>query len=179
VLRPPSGEPATADDGGRDLEVRWTAAAGELAAAIAVREEVFCREQGVPAEEERDGLDDHALHLVAVDPAGERVVATLRLLVTGGEAKIGRVAVERRWRRRGIASRMLEMALARSRELGCARARLAAQIQATQLYEHAGFTIESAPFEEAGIAHVWMARELQPQGGEGERLDGHSLGGAR
>jgi predicted GNAT family N-acyltransferase len=38
--------------------------------------------------------------------------------------------------------------------------RLAAQIDAQRLYENAGFAVESAPFEEAGITHVWMARAL-------------------
>ena len=126
-----------------------------------VREEVFCREQGVPKEEELDGLDERALHLIALEPDGA-VVGTLRLLLVGGEAKIGRVAVKRRWRRRGIASRMLRMALAGARERGCRRARLASQLQATRLYEEAGFTVESEAFEEAGIAHVWMGRPLDP-----------------
>jgi predicted GNAT family N-acyltransferase len=125
-----------------------------------VREAVFCREQGVPKHEELDGLDDQALHLVASEPDGA-IVGTLRLLLVAGEAKIGRVAVTRGWRRRGIASRMLEMALDGARERGCLRARLASQLQATRLYEEAGFTVESEPFEEAGIPHVWMGRPLE------------------
>jgi predicted GNAT family N-acyltransferase len=142
------------------ITVRWAAHSAELRGAIAVREEVFCREQGVPKEEELDGLDEQALHLVALDPDGGRVIATLRLLVAGTEAKIGRVAVEREWRRRGIASRMLQVALAGARERGCLSARLAAQLQATRLYEQAGFSVRSEPFESAGIAHVWMGRGL-------------------
>jgi predicted GNAT family N-acyltransferase len=125
-----------------------------------VREEVFCREQGVPKDEELDGLDDQALHLVALEPDG-RVIGTLRLLVIAGEAKIGRVAVKRRWRRQGIASRMLQMALVDARKQSCRRARLASQLQATRLYEEAGFSVESEPFEEAGILHVWMGRPLE------------------
>jgi predicted GNAT family N-acyltransferase len=126
-----------------------------------VREQVFCREQGVSKAQELDGLDEQALHLVAVEPAGARVIGTLRVLVVGREAKIGRVAVEQPWRRRGIASRMLEIALSGAREQGCTRARLASQLQATRLYEEAGFTVESEPFEEAGIPHVWMGRQLE------------------
>lgn len=128
-----------------------------------MRERVFCVEQGVPRSEELDGLDDSALHLVALEPDGEEVVGTLRLLLAGDRAKIGRVAVEREWRRRGVASRMLEMALARAREAGCDEARLAAQLDATALYAAAGFTVESDPFEEAGIAHVWMGLRLTSQ----------------
>lgn len=141
------------------IELRWSTGPTDVRGAVRVREEVFCGEQGVPKDEELDGLDDQALHLIALE-RGDRVIGTLRLLVVADEAKIGRVAVRRRWRRRGIASRMLQMALAEARGRGCARARLASQLQATRLYEEAGFTVESEPFESAGIAHVWMGRAL-------------------
>jgi len=42
----------------------------ELAAALALREEVFCGEQGVTLEGDRDGRDGEALHLVAFDEEG-------------------------------------------------------------------------------------------------------------
>jgi putative N-acetyltransferase (TIGR04045 family) len=144
------------------IEVRWSAAAEDLRGAIAVREEVFCREQGVALSEEIDGLDEQAQHLVALAEDGRRVVGTLRLLINGEQAKIGRVAVEREWRRRGIAARMLQLALTRAGESGCTRARLAAQLDAVALYEQAGFAVESDEFQEAGIPHVWMGRELAP-----------------
>jgi predicted GNAT family N-acyltransferase len=145
-----------------EIAIRWASRPEELEGALAVREQVFCREQGVPRSEELDGLDGDALHLVALQPDGERVIGTLRLLLAGPTARIGRVAVERDSRRRGIASRMLEEALARARERGCRQVRLAAQLDATELYERAGFAIESEPFDEAGISHVWMGRTLTP-----------------
>jgi predicted GNAT family N-acyltransferase len=143
-----------------EISVRWASAAADLRGALTLREEVFCREQGVPRSEEIDGRDEHARHVVALEPGEQRVIGTLRLLVDGETAKIGRVAVERAWRGRGIASRMLELGLAGARERGCAEARLAAQIQATGVYRRAGFIVESEPFEEAGIAHVWMGQAL-------------------
>jgi ElaA protein len=145
-----------------DIAIRWATGPEDLRAALAVREQVFCREQGVPRSEELDGLDGDALHLVAVQLDGKRVIGTLRLLLAGGTAKIGRVAVERDARRRGVASRMLDMALVCACERGCRQARLAAQVEATGLYERAGFAVESEPFDEAGISHVWMGRTLTP-----------------
>jgi predicted GNAT family N-acyltransferase len=145
-----------------EITIRWASGPDDVRGALAVREEVFCREQGVPLAEEVDGRDDDALHLVALEPgAAGRVVATLRLLQADGLAKIGRVAVERDWRRKGVASRMLGMALALARERGLQRARLAAQTDATALYERAGFSVESGPFQSAGITHVWMGRTLE------------------
>jgi len=149
-------------------DIRWAAGAADMRGALAVREEVFCREQGVPREEEIDGRDGEALHLVALAPGDGRVIGTLRLLIDSGTAKVGRVAVERDWRGRRVASRMLELALAAAREQGCVRARLAAQLTATGVYRRAGFEVESEPFEDAGIQHVWMGLWLTPRE-EGDR----------
>jgi predicted GNAT family N-acyltransferase len=143
-----------------EITIRWATGSGDVEDAFRVRERVFCGEQGVTREEELDGLDDGALHLVAFDPDRTRVVGTLRLLVDDGKARVGRVAVERDWRGRGIASRMLDIALARARDRGCEQVRLAAQLEATGLYERAGFSVCSGPFDSARIPHVWMSRGL-------------------
>ena len=140
--------------------MRWSAGAEDLDGAMALRERVFCGEQGVPREEELDGRDGEALHVVAVDSRTARVIGTLRLLSEGETAKVGRVAVDADVRRRGIASRMLELALDGARSKGCKRARLAAQLQAAELYAKVGFLVESDTFDEAGIPHVWMGIAL-------------------
>jgi predicted GNAT family N-acyltransferase len=142
-----------------EIAIRWASGPDDVRGAFAVRERVFCVEQGVPREQELDERDAEALHLVALDPGG-RVIGTLRLLVDGDRGKVGRVAVEREWRRRGIAARMLELALAAARERGCVQVRLAAQLAATGVYRRAGFAVESEPFEEAGIPHVWMGQRI-------------------
>jgi predicted GNAT family N-acyltransferase len=144
--------------------IRWASDAGDLAGALALREEVFCGEQGVPREEEIDGLDGQAQHLVAVAEPDGQVIATLRVLSSNRTARIGRVAVRAERRREGIALRMLLLALERARELGCERARLAAQLEAKALYERAGFAVESEHFMEAGIEHVWMGRLVDGRG---------------
>jgi predicted GNAT family N-acyltransferase len=150
--------------GAERVSIRWASAdPQDLRGALTVREQVFCVEQGVSREEEIDGRDEQAAHVVALAPGGREVIGTLRLLVEGDRAKVGRVAVQRAWRRRGIASQMLELALDGARERGCVRARLAAQLSATELYERAGFAVESDRFYEAGIAHVWMGRGLAPE----------------
>jgi predicted GNAT family N-acyltransferase len=149
---------------GADVVIRWAAAPEEVSGAMAVREQVFCGEQGVPRTEEVDRLDEQALHLVALAPGDARVVATLRLLLDEDVARIGRVAVQADWRHRGIASRMLQLAVQRAGESGHARARLAAQTRAKALYERAGFSVESEPFDDAGMPHVWMGRRIADAG---------------
>lgn len=146
------------------IELRWARDEGDVRVAFEIRDRVFCVEQGVPRNEEIDALDEHALHLLAVerDEAGDRALGTLRLLLEGERARIGRVAVEAGERHRGVASRMLRLALARAGDEGVARVRLASQLVAVALYERAGFAVESEPFDDAGIPHVWMGRSLAP-----------------
>ena len=144
------------------LELRWARDEDDVRAAFAIRDRVFCVEQGVPPEEEVDALDEDALHLLALerDESGERALGTLRLVLEDERARIGRVAVVADARHRGIASRMLELALARAGEEHVAHVRLASQIVATSLYQRSGFAVESEPFDDAGISHVWMGRAL-------------------
>jgi predicted GNAT family N-acyltransferase len=139
--------------------LRWAEGEADLKGALAVRVRVFCDEQGVSREEELDGRDDEALHLVAAAPDGQ-IVGTLRLLFSEDAVKVGRVAVDRAWRGRALASRMLVMALAEATVRGALEARLASQVTVVELYRRAGFEVCSGVFEEAGIDHVWMVRAL-------------------
>lgn len=139
--------------------LRWAEGEADLQGALEVRMRVFCEEQGVPVEEELDGRDEQAQHLVAVGGDG-KVVGTLRLLFSEDAVKVGRVAVERAWRGRAIASRMLELALCEAARRGAREARLASQVEVIELYRQAGFEVSSEVFEEAGIPHVWMVRAL-------------------
>ncbi|MCL2770446.1 MAG: GNAT family N-acetyltransferase [Solirubrobacterales bacterium] len=140
-----------------EVHLRWATSAAHVREAQRLRERVFCVEQGVPRELELDGLDERALHLLAREPATGELVGTLRLLIRERTAKLGRVAVLPRSRRRGVASRMVRLALRRARRCGCAEVRLASQLEVVGLYRALGFAVESEPFQEAGIAHVWMA----------------------
>jgi putative N-acetyltransferase (TIGR04045 family) len=156
------------------IDVHWAVAPEEVRGALSVREQVFCDEQGVARADELDGRDEDARHVVALTSeryARSRVIGTARLLVEGRVAKIGRVAVEREWRGHGIASRMLALTLDGAREHGCRRARLASQLEASELYRRAGFAVESDPFEEAGIQHIWMGLQL----GSGRKSDHRNL----
>jgi predicted GNAT family N-acyltransferase len=143
-----------------EIPVYWARGPEDLRGALHVREQVFIREQGVPRAEEIDGRDLYAQHVVALEPDSQRVIGTLRLLIDANTAKVGRVAVEHDWRRRGVAARMLALALTRAHEQGCTHVRLAAQIAATSVYRRAGFSVESEPFQEAGIEHVWMGLQI-------------------
>lgn len=130
-----------------------------------VRTRVFIEEQNVPPEEEWDGIDDQCIHVLAVD-AEERPIGTGRLLPDG---KIGRMAVLKEWRGKGVGGAILRMLMEEARAQGFREVKLAAQLHALPFYEQFGFEAFGAEFMDAGIPHRWMKAALETQEDEHER----------
>jgi predicted GNAT family N-acyltransferase len=139
-------------------EVRRIRDQREMSAALALRHEVFCVEQGVPEYEELDGRDRDGIHLAAV--LGGELVGTCRLLMVGPTAQLSRLAVRPSARRRGIATALLKLAEAETRSAGGRRIVLHAQTYARRLYENTGYRARGRVFVEAGIEHVAMEKAL-------------------
>jgi predicted GNAT family N-acyltransferase len=139
-------------------EVRRVQGDEEMTAALALRHEVFCVEQGVPMHEELDGRDGEGLHLVAVSNGD--LLATCRLLFVGPTVQFSRLAVRQTVRRQGIATALLKLADVETRAGGARRLVLHAQTYARALYETAGYEPRGRIFMEAGIEHVAMEKRL-------------------
>lgn len=138
----------------RILCTDWGSHHAEL---LAIRHRVFVEEQGVPVELEHDAHDASALHLLAM--VGSDPVGTARMLPDG---HIGRMAVLRDWRGRGIGSEMLRELLALAAQRGITEPFLHAQCKAVPFYERLGFVAEGEVFDDAGIDHRLM--RLSPTG---------------
>ncbi|TWI03728.1 putative GNAT family N-acyltransferase [Luteimonas cucumeris] len=121
-----------------------------------VRETVFVHEQNVPLEEEWDDLDPLCLHVVARDADG-RPIGTGRLTP---ERKIGRMAVLREWRGKGVGDAMLLSLVEVARQRGWRELALNAQVSAAAFYARHGFVPYGERFFEAGIEHQAMRRKL-------------------
>jgi predicted GNAT family N-acyltransferase len=139
-------------------EVRRLRGEAEMKAALELRHEVFCVEQGVPEREELDGRDGDGVHLVAV--SNGEVLATCRLLFVGPTVQFSRLAVRQSARRRGIASALLALADDETRAGGARRLVLHAQTYARSLYDGAGYEPRGRVFMEAGIEHIAMEKVL-------------------
>jgi predicted GNAT family N-acyltransferase len=138
--------------------VRVTHSAEEVEQALALRSRVFCDEQGVSPQADRDGRDGEAIHLVAIERGS--VVGTCRLLVEGGEVRLGRTAVGREDRRRGIGAALLDAADRVALSAGARSIRLHAQTAARSIYDRSGYVPCGPPFSEEGIEHVTMEKRL-------------------
>lgn len=139
----------------------WPEARSE---ATRIREIVFMAEQGVPAELELDQHDAQCVHALARDETG-RAVGTGRLLP--GEAHgarivahVGRMAVLKDWRGRGVGGALLARLIEAAWDRGDTEIALSAQTHAQGFYRAHGFVEEGDDFLEAGIRHRTMRRVL-------------------
>lgn len=124
--------------------------------AALVRHEVFIQEQGVSLEEEMDQRDASCVHVVAYD-THRTPVGTGRLLPDG---HIGRMAVRKPHRGRGVGAMLLARLVDEARRRGHLQVELAAQVHAQAFYAGQGFIAEGPVFVDAGIDHVNMRRVL-------------------
>ena len=126
---------------------------------LALRMQVFVEEMGVPVELEVDTFDQQALHMGGYPFAdSQNPWGTLRILITGQKAKLGRLAVHKDQRRKGIGSAMLQQAIRYCEQQNVKKISLAAQTYITDFYKQSGFQTTGNVFDDAGIPHIEMFR---------------------
>jgi predicted GNAT family N-acyltransferase len=131
----------------------------DMQRALAIRRRVFIEEQNVPEEIELDADDGHAFHALAI--LDGVAIGCGRMLEHGdSEVKIGRMAVLREFRGTGVGAHILRFLIDRARARGLRRAILHAQLTAEGFYLKEGFNPVGGVFDEAGIAHRKMERDL-------------------
>ncbi len=140
----------------QDLDVRT------LYDVLALRSEVFVVEQEC-AYLDVDGLDllEGAVHLLG--RSGTDIAAYARVLGPDDHhptPRIGRVIITPAARGQQLSRRLMERALTLCEEQWVGRpVELGAQAHLTGFYRSLGFEATGAPYDEDGIAHVWMRRD--------------------
>ncbi|MDR2903764.1 MAG: GNAT family N-acetyltransferase [Clostridiales bacterium] len=139
------------------IKTTWLNGFEDLKDAVMIREKVFVEEQNVPYAEEFDGTDEASMHLVIYNE--DMPVATGRILWDEGVFTIGRVAVLKEARGEKYGDFLMRLLIRKAFECGAQRQVIHAQIAAKGFYEKLGFEQISAPYMEAKIPHIDMARE--------------------
>jgi predicted GNAT family N-acyltransferase len=144
---------ASASDSYTVERVSWLARRDAL---HAVRRAVFIEEQHVPEHMEWDDEDERACHVLATNLQGTPI-GTGRLKQ---DCHVGRMAVLRPWRGRGVGGAILRTLLDIAQTQGCGVVRLHAQTHAIAFYTRFGFAAFGEAFDEAGIPHRHMELRL-------------------
>lgn len=129
-----------------------------LQKAIALRTEVFVKEQGFVVEE--DETDKTAYHLL-VEENG-KIVAVARIFTEDGGAGwyIGRVAVKQTERGRGLGLLAVREAEQKACALGGKSVALSAQQRVQPFYEKCGYHAMGDVYYDEGVPHIRMEKNI-------------------
>lgn len=119
------------------FKANWVSGAGDITIAEAIREEVFCDEQGYSCEAEYDDMDKIAQHLIVIED-GEPV-ATGRLFEKDGVYMLGRIAVRKRFRNQGFGDMVVRLMLDKALGMGAEQFYISSQEYIKDLYCKFGF----------------------------------------
>lgn len=135
----------------------------QLQYGLEIRKKVFVEEQHVPLSLEMDEYDTISpkVHHLLIYDNGEYVATGRIIYYNENTAKMQRIAVTKEYRTKGF-GKVLLMAMDKfAKELGLQYAILDAQCQAESFYAKQGYeVISKEPFDDAGILHVRMKKEL-------------------
>ena len=131
----------------------------ELDQVLKVREVVFILGQKVDWDEEMDGLEDQATHIIAL--LDNNPVGCARLRIIDDRAKLERIAVLHEYRKMGIGIAITNFLVEQAKKKGVREAYMHAQIYANDFYKKCGFKPRGEEFMEAGIVHKEMYMSLR------------------
>ncbi len=134
---------------------------GELARALAIRHQVFVREQGIVKRTDQDQEDRRSIHLVA-EHQGE-IVGTVRVFQTreGRNQWVGgRLAVAREHRSSGAGQLLVRYAMLTVKREGCTRFLATVQQKNVPFFQYIGWRKEGEPFDLHDWPHQLMVADL-------------------
>lgn len=130
--------------------------------AVRIRNQVFVKEQGVPIEIEIDKNEAYAIHFVLYDDKEKSTpLATVRLLPLNDHTmKLQRMAVLSHVRGQGLGEAIITAAEKFAHDQGFNKIILGAQLTAAAFYAKLGYQEEGEIFQDAGIDHVTMTKNI-------------------
>ena len=132
---------------------------------LEIRKAVFVKEQSVPLELEADEYDFESAdctHFMIFDE--DRLIGTYRIICEKkGEAHFQRFCILKDFRGEGYGRAALREAENFCIEKGYSKITLNSQCYAIGFYERSGFIVVSGAFNDAGIPHTAMEKNIEPE----------------
>jgi putative N-acetyltransferase (TIGR04045 family) len=124
-------------------QIKYATEAWEFRGAAALRRQVFCQEQGIFEDDDRDAIDDTAIPIVAISlfgVAADAVVGTVRIHPHPEDPGVwwgSRLAVARPYRRLGaVGANLIRLAVSSAHAQGCHTFLGNIQSQNVELFRH-------------------------------------------
>lgn len=125
-----------------------------------LREKVFLSEQKFTIDD--DDIDLESYHLVVKD--GDILAGVARIFTEKDDVyTIGRVAVEKEYRGKGVGNYIMNQAGEKIAQLGAKEMELEAQCHAREFYEKNGFVAYGDVFKDEHCDHIMMNKTLDTE----------------
>lgn len=147
-----------------EYQVKFATSEWERREALALRRAVFCNEQKIFEEDDRDAIDDHAIPIVALSMMGvaaDRLAGTVRI----HQAEPGlwwgsRLAVHQDFRRIGaLGATLIKLAVSSANAIGCRKFLANVQVQNGLLFRRLHWRVVDE-IEIFGQPHLRMEADL-------------------
>ena len=126
--------------------------------AIMIRELVFVEEQGFKNEFDEIDEDNKTMHIVAYKD--DVPIGTCRFYMKDGEYNIGRIAVVKEYRGKGVGAIIVEYAEEKIYEMGGTEISLSAQVRIKSFYEKMGYVCEGNIYLDEMCPHIRMRKSI-------------------
>jgi predicted GNAT family N-acyltransferase len=141
------------------LQVKIAETAEDKEIAFSIRKKVFVEEQGIPVHIELDDYDASATHFIIFDQNTPIAAARLRL-TDAFTGKVERVCVLPEHRGKHFGVYVMKAIEDYAKTISLHTLKLNAQTYAIPFYEKLNFEITSPEFNDAGIPHRAMEKQL-------------------
>lgn len=147
-----------------EFQVKFATSIWERNEAHALRRDVFCREQQIFENDDRDAIDDHATSIVALSMLGiaaDRLVGTVRIHEEQPGLWWGsRLAVHEDFRKIGaLGATLIRLAVSSANAMGCHTFLANVQVQNALLFRRLHWDVVDE-FEIYGKPHLRMKADL-------------------
>lgn len=144
-----------------DLNLRLVAhGSAEYEETVALRDDILRKPLGLSFTPEALGAESGDLHLACYDASGALCGCLILTPAGEGHVKMRQVAVSASLQGRGVGRAMVERSEEIARERGFTEMTLHARETAVPFYERLGYERVGERFEEVGIPHWAMRKEL-------------------
>jgi len=126
----------------------------EIIEALRLRIKVFHREQKINPLIDMDDDDKTAYHFIALQ--NKNIIGAGRARILNKKAKIERMAVDKKFRNKGIGAGLAKFIVNFLKKRGINNIYLHAQYYVKGFYEKLGFKAVGKPFFEARVKHIKM-----------------------
>ncbi len=141
------------------LHVKLAQTEQEKELAFDIRKKVFVEEQGIPIHLEIDEFDQSATHFFVLED--DEPIAAARIRETESNVgKVERVCVLPGHRRKHLGVLLMNALEQHAKQNGWEKLKLNAQTSAIPFYEKLAYQVTSPEFDDAGIPHRAMEKEI-------------------